>query len=286
MQSYLNLIKDIIINGEEREDRTGVGVISVFGRQLRFNLKEGFPAITTKKLAWKSVVSELLWFIEGSTDERRLCEILYGTRDPKKTTIWSENANSNYWKPNAKFEGDLGRVYGSQWRSFRSYANTGEYFETDQLNTLINGLTSDPNSRRHILNSWNAADINDNQMALPPCHVMAQFYINKRGLSCIMTQRSADIFLGVPFNIASYALLTHLLAKTIELEVDELIINLGDAHLYKNHLNAVEELSDRKPLSLPTLDILEVNDIWTARIDQCHLVNYVSHPAISAQMAV
>ena len=187
VQNYNQLCAKVLLTGTPSTDRTGVGTRSLFGEQLRFNLRDGFPAVTTKKLAWKSVVSELLWFIEGSGDERRLAEILYGTRDASKKTIWTANAEAPYWKPKAKFEGDLGRVYGVQWRDFNG---------VDQLKDLIDSLTKDPTGRRHVLTAWNPAELKD--MALPPCHMFAQFYIRNNTLSCHMYQRSADLFLGVP----------------------------------------------------------------------------------------
>jgi len=280
VQNYNELCKKIILTGPQVIDRTGVGTISLFGEQLRFNLQDGFPAITTKKLAWKSVVSELLWFIEGSGDERRLAEILYGTRDESKKTIWTANANADYWLPNSSYNGDLGRVYGVQWRHWRS----ADGVEVDQLKNLIDGLQNDPNGRRHIITAWNPGELN--QMALPPCHMFAQFYIRRNILSCQMYQRSADLFLGVPFNIASYALLTHLIAKTIGAEVGELILTFGDVHIYNNHVPQVIELLGREPYPYPTLDLSNVADIWTAKMDNIILQNYQSHSTIKAEMAV
>lgn len=287
MDNYLELLNHILENGEDRSDRTGTGTRSVFAQQLKFNLKLGFPAVTTKKLAWKACASELVWFIEGSGDERRLAEIQHGTRDPSKKTIWTANAEADYWKPKAKFEGDLGRVYGVQWRNWRSatFADFNVTHKvTDQLKNLVEGLQKDPTGRRHILSAWNPGELD--QMALPPCHMFAQFYLGKRGLSCMMTQRSCDVFLGLPFNIASYALLTHLIAKTIGQPVDELTISIGDAHIYHNHFDAVKEQLGRETLSLPTLDIEEVADIWTATPEQCKLFGYESHSTIKAPMAV
>jgi thymidylate synthase len=294
MQNYNHLCSKIILNGIESSDRTGVGTISMFGEQLRFNLADGFPAVTTKKLAWKSMVSELLWFIEGSGDERRLAEIQYGTRDNAKKTIWTANANASYWLPKSAYSGDLGRVYGVQWRHWRYVTqedqvykpglNRINYQEIDQLKELIDGLQRDPTGRRHILTAWNPAELN--QMALPPCHMFAQFYIRNNILSCQMYQRSADIFLGVPFNIASYALLTHLIAKEIGAEVGELILTFGDVHIYKNHIEQVKEQISRRPYALPKLDISEVESIFTATLDQCKLVGYEHHSAITAEMAV
>ena len=281
MQNYHDLLRKIIDNGIDSSDRTGVGTRSLFAEQLRFDLKQGFPAITTKKLAWKAMVSELLWFIEGSSDERRLAEIQHGTRDPAKTTIWTANANADYWKPRARYEGDLGRVYGVQWRHWRKI--TG-WQEIDQLRSLIDGLQKDPNGRRHIITAWNPGELDT--MALPPCHMMAQFYIRNNRLSCQMYQRSCDAFLGLPFNIASYALFTHLIAKTIGAEVGELIITLGDVHIYNNHFDAVNTQLSRTPKTLPQLDISTVSDIWSATVTDCKLVGYQCDPPIHADMAV
>ena len=303
MKQYLDLLQDILDNGETKDDRTGVGTISLFARQLRFDLREGFPAVTTKKLAWKACVGELLWFIEGSSDERRLAEITHGTREGV-VTIWTPNAQASYWKPKAKFDGDLGRVYGVQWRNWRTPVehkqerfrdDFGNYYdrggllhvkETDQLQILIDGLKSDPNGRRHIISAWNAGELD--QMGLPPCHILSQFYVNKnRELSCHMYQRSCDTYLGIPFNIASYALLTHMIAQVCNLTVGELIISTGDTHIYSNHLPQVKELLSRTPFPSPTLwlnpDITEIDRFG---MDDIKLLDYQSHPALPAIMAV
>jgi len=299
MKQYHDLLTDILENGESKDDRTKVGTISVFGRQLRFDLREGFPAVTTKKLAWKACVGELLWFIEGSSDERRLAEITHG--DPKgKVTIWTPNALAPYWKPKATFEGDLGRVYGVQWRHWNKYrvekdmgpAHKGgtrlavDNIEVDQLANLIDGLKNDPNGRRHILSAWNVSELD--QMALPPCHVMSQFYVNKKKeLSCHMYQRSVDVFLGLPFNIASYALLTHLLAQVCDLKVGELIISTGDTHIYTNHVEQVKEQLSRESYPNPTLSLnKEIKDIDKFTISDIVLTDYKSHGTIKADMAV
>ena len=294
MQNYNELCKKIILTGTQDIDRTGVGTVSLFGEQLRFNLQDGFPAVTTKRLAWKSVVSELLWFIEGSGDERRLAEILHGTRDESKQTIWTANANSGYWLPKSRYAGDLGRVYGVQWRHwryvdentplFKSGALVRNYDEVDQLKELIDGLISNPTGRRHIITAWNPGELKE--MALPPCHMFAQFYIRNNILSCQMYQRSADFFLGVQFNIASYALLTHLIAKTIGAEVGEFILTFGDVHIYNNHVEQVMEQLSREPYKLPHLDLSDVKDIWSARMEDIYLMNYEHHPVIKADMAV
>ncbi len=299
MIEYLNLLKDILANGEEKGDRTGVGTISVFARQLRFDLSKGFPAVTTKKLAFNACKGELLWFLEGSSDERRLAEITHGTKEGT-VTIWTPNALAPYWKPKAKFEGDLGRVYGVQWREWQTLTPTGEpdidddygrtYFDPvykniDQIAQLIEGLKKDPNSRRHIVVSYNPGEID--QMALPPCHAMFQMYVSNNKLSCQMYQRSADVFLGIPFNISSYALLTHMIAQVCDMEVGELVIVLGDAHIYKNHIDQVNQLINREPLPLPTLWLNpEVKDIEKFTMDDIKLQNYQSHSAITAPMAV
>lgn len=493
MRNYHDLLRKIMIEGIDSLDRTGVGTRSLFGESLRFNLDEGFPAVTTKKLAWKACVSELLWFIEGSGNERRLSEIQHGTRDPDKKTIWSANASAEYWIDKARYEGDLGVVYGNMWRKwpgnpdhitwinrkpkepdnlivydpiietpvitddltgqildniaghrfivlknlgtrnrnsyyriqflrtgyiaevsrpnvinkahrdwfepmqsgvgvygrekkgkqskldkriyslwdnmisrcystthplykfygmrgvtvstewqnfanfeqtiknvpgFHNWANRlgyeldkdhyganqysasttifvpkkynlelskGKFKENgnllerrnyfvDQLRDLIDGLQRDPYSRRHILSAWNVGELD--QMALPPCHMMSQYYIRNGKLSCQMYQRSCDAFLGLPFNIASYALLTHLIAKTIGAGVGELIVVLGDVHIYNNHFDAVTEQLSRSPRSLPRLDISNVSDIWSAKMADIGLIGYDPYPMIKAEMAV
>ena len=299
MKQYLELLQDILDNGEVKDDRTGVGTYSVFGRHIRFDLRRGFPAVTTKKLAWKACVGELLWFIEGSSDERRLAELTHGTSEGK-VTIWTPNALSPYWKHKAKFEGDLGRVYGVQWRHWNKYrtekdmgaAHKGgtrlavDKTEVDQLANLIKGLTEDPNGRRHILSAWNVSELDE--MALPPCHVMSQFYVNKnKELSCHMYQRSVDVFLGLPFNIASYALLTHLLAHHCGLKVGELVISTGDTHIYKDHIEQVKEQLTREPYPLPTLMLnASKTNIFEITMADIHLENYQSHGPIKATMAV
>ena len=292
MKQYIDLLKDILENGEARGDRTGIGTVSVFGRQLRFDLSKGFPAVTTKKLAWNACKSELIWFIEGSSDERRLAEILYGTRDASKNTIWTGNAQAPYWKSYAKFEGDLGRVYGCQWRTWNTHklkwtsSSESEPLYIDQLANLIDGLKKDPNGRRHIISAWNVSELE--QMALPPCHVMSQFYVSTSGkLSCHMYQRSADVGLGIPFNISSYALLTHLIAQVCNLEVGDLIISLGDCHIYLNHVEQLQKQLTRSPLPLPTLQLNpDIKDIEKFAMNDIELINYQHHPTIVMDMAV
>ena len=299
MKQYHELLQDILDNGEEKDDRTGVGTYSVFGRHLRFDLRRGFPAITTKKLAWKACIGELLWFIEGSGDERRLAELTHGTAEGK-TTIWTPNALAPYWKPKAKFEGDLGRVYGVQWRHWQKYTEEKNYgeahkggerlavdrTEVDQLTNLINGLKNDPKGRRHILSAWNVGELD--QMALPPCHVMCQFDVSKHGeLSCHMYQRSVDVFLGLPFNIASYALLTHMIAHVCDYTVKELIISTGDTHIYKNHVDQVKEQLLRRAFGMPALILNpDIKDITKFTMNDIHLEGYESHGQIKAEMAV
>ena len=286
---YLDALKNILENGEDRPDRTGVGTRSIFGLQMRFNLEDGFPAITTKKLAWKAVVSELLWFIEGSGDEYRLREILHGDRYSEKRTIWTDNAEADYWvkRKLQRHPGDLGRVYGVQWRRWRKplvRINKVVLQNHDQLLELISGIKSDPYSRRHIISAWNPGELD--LMALPPCHMMAQFYVNNGKLSCQMYQRSADMFLGVPFNIASYALFTHMIAQVCNLEVGELIITLGDAHIYNNHFEQVKEQLKREPKPLATLELnSEISVITEFEMEDIELVGYESHEAIKAPMA-
>jgi len=303
MKQYLDLLQDILENGEDKDDRTGVGTYSVFGRNLRFDLRTGFPAITTKKLAWKSVVGELLWFIEGSGDERRLAELTHGSRDGT-TTIWTPNALAPYWKHKAKFEGDLGRVYGVQWRRWQTpvyhsqetfkddfgsqYNREGHFHvkETDQLKNLLQGLIEDPNGRRHIISAWNPGEFD--QMALPPCHILCQFYVNKnKELSCHMYQRSVDVFLGLPFNIASYALLTHLIAHHCGLQVGELIISTGDTHIYKDHVEQVKEQLSRTQFHPPKLVLnSEKTNIFEMTMQDIALEGYQSHGQLKAKMAV
>jgi thymidylate synthase len=271
MKTYLDALEHVLTHGEARDDRTGVGTIGTFGLQMRYDLRQGFPAVTTKKLAFRSCAAELLWFLEGSNDERRLAEITHGTREGV-TTIWTPNSLAPYWQPRAKFVGDVGRIYGVQWRDFGG---------VDQIAELIQNIKQDPLSRRHILTAWNPPEIDD--MALPPCHVMAQFYVTRDWrLSCQMYQRSGDLPLGIPFNVASYSLLTHMIAQMCDLGVGEFIHCIGDAHIYQNQIEGVKEQLTRDPLPLPKLWLNpEIKDIEKFTLDDIKLVNYQHHPTIS-----
>ena len=297
MNQYLNALQEVLNKGTVRDDRTGVGTISLFGMQQRYDLSESFPAVTTKRLAWRACVGELLWMIEGSGDERRLAEITHG--EPGGVTIWTPNAYAPYWRPRAQYDGDLGRVYGVQWRHWRQYreqkdmgpAHLGgtrvaaDRHEVDQLLNLINGIKQDPHGRRHILSAWNPGELD--AMALPPCHVLAQFYVNNGQLSCQMYQRSCDMFLGVPFNIASYSLLTAMIAQVCGLAVGEFVHVLGDAHIYLNHVEQVKEQLTREPLPAPTLWLNpDIKDITQFTMVDIRLDGYTSHGAIQAEMAV
>ena len=299
MKQYLEALQYIMDNGVDRNDRTGVGTRGVFTYQMRFNLKDGFPAVTTKKLAWLGVKSELLWMLEGSGDERRLAEIRYGKSREElegKTTIWTANAQADYWKPKAQYDGDLGRVYGVQWRSWKTHESMditldGKPFDTiinlelDQLADVIQRIKTKPWDRRHVVTAWNPGEIDN--MALPPCHMIYQFFVANNELSCHMFQRSCDMFLGVPFNIASYALLTHMVAQVCGLGVNELVLTLGDAHIYNNHFEAVSEQLSRKPGKLPTLKINpDVKNIDDFKMEDLELVDYNPQSAIKADMAV
>ena len=287
MKAYLDLLKFILENGHEKDDRTNTGTLSSFGHQLEFDLSEGFPAITTKSLAWKGVVSELLWFLEGSNDERRLAEIRFDKnrnelKDLNKySTIWTDNADKQGKElgyENTETKKILGPVYGVQWRNWSG---------KDQLEELINNLKNNPDSRRHILSAWNVEEIH--KMALPPCHVMSQFYIHNDEISCHMYQRSADMFLGVPFNIASYALLLSIIAKILNLKPKRFIHSFGDAHIYKNSLEQVKEQISRDPKKLPKLKIPNLNsleDLNNYKIEDFILIGYDPHPPIKARMAV
>ncbi|MEO1085471.1 MAG: thymidylate synthase [Acidobacteriota bacterium] len=264
MRDYLDLLRRIRETGEVKADRTGVGTRSLFGHQLRFNLQDGFPLLTTKRVHWKSVAHELLWFIRGAKDLSYLHE--HGV------TIWDEWADG---------DGQLGPIYGYQWRSWP--ARGGRHI--DQLRATIDSIRATPDSRRLMVSAWNVGDLED--MALPPCHVLFQFYVARGRLSCQLYQRSADIFLGVPFNIASYALLTHLVAQVTDLEPGEFIHTFGDVHLYSNHLDQADEQLRREPRPLPRLELdPTVTDIDDFRYEHLSLVDYKPHPRIKAPVAV
>lgn len=264
MKQYLDLLQHILDHGVEKSDRTGTGTISVFGYQMRFNLREGFPMLTTKKLHFKSIAYELLWFLRGESNIRYLNE--------HKITIWDEWATT---------QGELGPVYGVQWRSWR----TADQTTIDQIQAVIDQIRENPDSRRLIVSAWNVGEIH--KMALPPCHMMFQFYVAKGTLSCQMYQRSADVFLGVPFNIASYSLLTMMIAQVCGLQPGELIHTLGDAHLYNNHVDLAKLQLSREPLSLPQLRINpEVKSIDGFEFSDLELVHYQAHPSIKAEISV
>lgn len=273
MKQYLNALKHVLENGADRKDRTGTGTRAVFGMQMRFNMDDGFPAVTTKKLAFKSMKAELLWFIKGSSDVKELQKL--GSK------IWDANAESDYWKPKAKFPGDLGRIYGVQWRKWKN----SEGKEVDQLANAIKLIKEDSTSRRIIVNAWNPGEID--QMALPPCHTFFQFFVANENLSLQMYQRSCDMFLGVPFNIASYSLLLHLVAQVTNLKAGEFIHTLGDSHIYHNHYDQVKDQLKREPLPLPKLILnSEIKNIDDFTVDDIKLENYEHHPPIKAPMAI
>ncbi|MFI8683712.1 thymidylate synthase [Brevundimonas diminuta] len=260
---YLNLLRDILDNGVRRDDRTGTGTLGVFGRQMRFDLSKGFPLLTTKKLHTRSIFIELLWFLRGETN-----------------IAWLKDNGVSIWDEWADADGDLGPVYGKQWRSWAAPNGAS----IDQIQKLVHGLKTNPNSRRHIVSAWNPADVDD--MALPPCHCLFQFFVADGKLSCQLYQRSADVFLGVPFNIASYALLTHMLAKIVGLEPGDFVHTFGDAHLYLNHLEQAELQLSRAPLPLPTLSVADKNDLFGFELSDFVLNDYQSWPHIKAPVAV
>ncbi len=287
MKQYLDLLQYILDNGTTKEDRTGTGTTSVFGYQMRFDLSQGFPLVTTKKTFLKGIISELLWFIEGSTDERRLAEIHYGDKASNiigKNTVWTANADAQgkaLGYTNTDTIKELGPVYGAQWRSWKG-ANGKSY---DQLADVINQIKTNPDSRRIILNAWNVAEIEN--MALPPCHTFFQFYVADGKLSCQLYQRSADVFLGVPFNIASYALLTMMIAQVCDLEVGDFVHTFGDAHIYSNHMEQVNLQLSRIPHKLPTMKINpDIKDINNFKMSDFELVGYECDEPIKAVMAV
>lgn len=264
MKSYLNLLRDVMDHGVRKEDRTGTGTISVFGRQLRVNLAEGFPLLTTKKLHIKSIVHELLWFISGSTNVQYLRE--------NGVSIWDEWADE---------DGNLGRVYGAQWRTW--LAPNGQII--DQIEKLIHQIKTNPDSRRHLVSAWNPAEVDN--MALPPCHYAFQFYVANGRLSCMFQMRSVDTFLGLPFNLASYALLTHMIAQQCDLEVGDLIWNGGDVHIYQNHVEQVNKQLTREPQELPTLHIKrKPASIFDYQFDDFEFLNYTPLPGIKAPIAI
>ncbi len=264
MKQYLDLCKHVLENGVKKEDRTGTGTISTFGYQMRFNLQEGFPLITTKKLHTKSIIHELLWFLKGDTNIKYLQE--NGVR------IWNEWADEN---------GELGPVYGHQWRSWPAHDGTS----IDQISNVIHQIKNNPDSRRLIVSAWNVADVDN--MALPPCHCFFQFYVAEGKLSCQLYQRSADVFLGVPFNIASYALLVYMVAQVTDLEVGEFVHTFGDVHIYLNHLEQVKEQLQREPRPLPVLKInKDVKSIFNFTFDDFSIENYHPHPHIKGVVSV
>ena len=264
MKQYLDLLDYVVKNGVKKEDRTGTGTISTFGYQMRFNLQEGFPLITTKKLHLKSIIYELLWFLNGDTNIKYL--------NDHKVRIWDEWADEN---------GDLGNIYGYQWRSWP--APNGE--SVDQISQIIDSIKNNPDSRRHIVSAWNVADLKN--MALPPCHILFQFYVADGKLSCQLYQRSADIFLGVPFNIASYAILLKMVAQATGLEPFEFVHTLGDAHIYLNHIEQVKLQLSREPRSLPNLKMNpDKTDIFSFDFDDFILENYDPHPHIKGKISV
>lgn len=264
MKQYLDYLKHILTHGVRKVDRTGVGTLSVFGYQMRFNLRDGFPLVTTKKLHLPSIVHELLWFLQGDTNVRYLQE--NGVR------IWNEWADEN---------GNLGPVYGKQWRAWQT--NDGRVI--DQISDVIQRIKKDPDSRRLIVNAWNVGELD--KMALPPCHLLFQFYVADKKLSCQLYQRSADSFLGVPFNIASYSLLTHMMAQQCDLEVGDFVWTGGDCHIYTNHLEQVELQLSRTPYPLPKLQFKRKPDsIFDYHYDDIEILNYEAHPHIKGQVAV
>jgi thymidylate synthase len=264
MTPYLELMRDILEKGTQKTDRTGTGTVSVFGRQMRFDLSKGFPLVTTKKLHIRSIVYELLWFLRGETNIKYL--------NDNGVSIWDEWADDN---------GELGPVYGSQWRSWP--APDGRHI--DQIANVINQIKTKPDSRRHIVTAWNPAEVDN--MALPPCHALFQFYVANDTLSCQLYQRSADFFLGVPFNIASYALLTHMVAQQCDLKVGDFVWTGGDVHLYNNHFDQARLQLTREPLPLPTLSIKrKPSTIFEYQFEDFEILNYQAHPSIKAPIAV
>jgi len=277
MKTYNQVLERIMNDGVDRVGRNAT-TRAIFAIQMRFKMSDGFPAVTTKKLAFKAVKSELLWFLAMKDKERASDEELKVLNGSERT-IWTDNAKADYWLPKAQFEGDLGRVYGIQWRNWRGPNGT----VTDQLEQAIEKIKKSPSDRRIIVTAWNPAEIDD--MALPPCHMQFQFFVADGKLSLHMVQRSCDMFLGVPFNIASYSLLLHMMAQVTGTVADECILTLNDAHIYHEHFDAVKEQLSREPMQLCTLRLNpEVKDINSFTMDDIQLENYVSHPAIPAKM--
>lgn len=295
MKQYHEALEYTLKYGEQTKDRTGVGTISIFGYQMRFNLQEGFPAVTTKRLAWKAVVGELLWFLEGSTDERRLAEITYEKPREEligKNTIWTANADKQGKElkyTNTQTVKELGPVYGHQWRSYNKalQGRSGSIYGFDQIKWLINEINYNPSSRRLVLNAWNPAQLR--HMALPPCHYSAVFNVKNKKLNCMLIMRSNDLFLGAPFNIASYSLLTHMIAQICKLEVGEFVYTIADAHIYNNHVEQVKEQLNRECKQLPTLIMPEfsfLEELLGTKPSQYILEGYDPDPSIKAPMAV
>ena len=292
MKQYHDALKYILDNGEDVSDRTGVGTRSIFGYQMRFDLRENFPAVTTKRLAWKAVVGELLWLLEGSTDERRLAEITYGKPREEltdKRTIWTGNADNQavaLGYTNTNMMKQLGPVYGHQWRSFDAMGDD-TYNKKDQITWLINEIKTNPDSRRLILSAWNPNQLD--RMALPPCHTLAQFRVMNGELSCQLYQRSADMFLGVPFNIASYSLLVHIIATICDLKVADFVWVGGDCHIYSNHMDQVRQQIEREPRGLPTLEFPNfktLDEVLASRVADFVLNDYNPMESIKAPMAI
>src|SRR3989344_1104723 len=275
MKIYNDILKEIMDTGIDRKGRNGF-TRAVFAKQMRFNLENGFPAVTTKQLAFKAVKSELLWFIEGSSNDNRLKEL-----NGSERTIWTDNAEADYWKPKAKFAGDLGRIYGVQWRKWQ----TPDGKTVDQLANVIDKLKNNPGDRRLVVSAWNPGELD--QMALPPCHMIFQFFAAKGKLSLHMLQRSCDMFLGVPFNIASYALLLSMVAQVVDMKPYECVLTLNDAHIYRAHFKAVKEQLKRKPLRLPKLWLNpKIKELAQFTMEDIKLENYQHHPPIKAKMIV
>lgn len=298
--TYHTLLEKILENGVRRKNRTGVDTIGIFGEQIEFDLKDTFPALTTKRMAWKAIVSELIWFLHGDQDERSLAELLYAEKGhilfhdqdelensmATHRTIWTDNVEAEYWIERKKQQhfADAGRIYGVQWRFWN-----GPNGEVDQIDNLIEGLKKDPYGRRHIITAWNPGELD--QMCLPPCHILAQFNVTNDGyLECMMFQRSVDTFLGLPFNIASYALLTYIIASVVGLKPGRLIMSLGDVHIYENHVEQVREQLSRYSCAEPKVRIPQFDDTLPCWLrmhpDDFVLENYNPHPSIKAPMAV